>query len=294
MNTKLEAAKRRCLKLLRDETNKEVRLQRTVFFCCFFRLHYTKLLSLPTIDFEMQSKNQPINKILFELALKKQFIHGICSFSDRWCDRCTKTQHCMSFAYRKQIKEIDISLIENDLANERFWNGLNSVLQNNSNTFDNPFESDKLSIEELAEIYKSEAGNWLVKNKKVCDEKADLFLLDYGENEHISFADSIEIIQRYSSLILNRIERSLKDKEERSANPDVEDKLNPYRDNVGSAKVAAILTDRSVAAFILLSSEMKENEKEIANFIYQLQEIKARILLIFPNAMQFIRPGFDE
>lgn len=242
----------------------------------------------------MQSKNQPVNKILLELALKKQFIHGICAFSDRWCDRCSKTQHCMSFAYRQQINGIDISLIENDLANERFWNAINGVLQKNENILDNSFEPGKLSIEELAENYKTEVGNWLVKNKKVCDDKADLILLNYGENEHISFADSIEIIQRYSSLILNKIERSLKDKEERSVNPDVEDKLNPYRDNVGSAKVAAIITDRSVAAFLLLGSEMKENEKEIASFIYQLQEIKTRILSIFPNAMQFIRPGFDE
>ncbi len=244
----------------------------------------------------MQSKNQPLNKSLLELALKKQFIHGICNFSDRWCDRCTKTQRCMSFAYRQQIKGIDIDLANNDLKNERFWKAINEVLNNDSGSLIkeiniNPTE---LSVEETAVKYKTAIENWLTENSATFEEKAKLTVLKYGENEQITFAEIIEIIKRYSSLIHNKIERSLKDLEERKVNPDLEDKLNPYRDNVGSAKVAVLVTDRSVAAFLLILQEMKNNHEEIKDFIKELLQIKNQIEQIFPGVMQFIRPGFDE
>jgi len=244
----------------------------------------------------MQSKNQPLNKSLLELALKKQFIHGICNFSDRWCERCTKTQHCMSFAYRQQIKRVDIDLVNNDLKNERFWNAINKVLNNDSTSLIKKIKINptELSVVETAAKYKTAIENWLTENSAVFEEKAKLTVLKYGENEQITFAETIEIIKRYSSLIHNKTERSLKDLDERKVNPDLEDKLNPYRDNVGSAKVAALVIDRSVAAFLLILPEQKNSNKEITEFIKELLQIKTQILQIFPGAMQFIRPGFDE
>ncbi len=245
----------------------------------------------------MQSKNQPSNKSFLKLALKKQFIHGICSFSDRWCERCTKTQHCMSFAYRQHIKGVDMDLVDNDLANERFWNAIESVLKNKGSfsSFKVDFsETDEKLITESALNYKSQIESWLVENKLVNKEKAGLKLLEYGENEQITFADCVEIIRRYSSLIPNKVERSLNEKDERGKNPDITDKLNPYRDNVGSAKVAVIAVERSIAAFLLLQNELNEDEKIISDLMNQLLEIKNQTLTIFPDAMQFIRPGFDE
>ena len=245
----------------------------------------------------MQSKNQPSNKSFLELALKKQFIHGMCSYSDRWCERCTKTQHCMSFAYRQHIKGVDIDLVDNDLANERFWNALESILENKGSfsSFNVDFsEADKKALMELALNYKSQIESWFVENRLVNEEKARLKLHEYGENEQITFADCVEILRRYSSLVPNKVERSLNEKDERGKNPDITDKLNPYRDNVGSAKVAVIAVERSLAAFLLLQNKLKEDEKIISDLMNQLLIIKALTLTIFPDAMQFIRPGFDE
>jgi len=244
----------------------------------------------------MQSKNQSLNKSLFELALKKQFIHGICNFSDRWCDRCTMTSRCMSFAYRQQIKGVDIDLANNDLKNVRFWNAINEVLNNDSASKITNLKIDttELSIVEIAAKYKTAIENWLADNSSILEEKAKLTVLRYGESEQITFAESIEIIKRYSSLIQNKIERSLKDLDERKVNPDLEDKLNPYRDNVGSAKVTAIVIDRSVATFLLILNELEDSSKEIKDFIKVLLQIKNQIEQIFPGVMQFVRPGFDE
>ncbi|HSO88229.1 MAG TPA: hypothetical protein VLQ91_16875, partial [Draconibacterium sp.] len=82
------------------------------------------------------------------------------------------------------------------------------------------------------------------------------------------------------------------DLDERLAEP--EDEYDLMSDNLGSAKIALIAIDRSVAALSAMYSAMPENEDDYLKFLSQLSQIKKMMLETFPGAMGFKRPGFDD
>jgi hypothetical protein len=62
----------------------------------------------------------------------------------------------------------------------------------------------------------------------------------------------------------------------------------------GSAKVALISINRSLAAWSTLLKIMDEYKKPIMEIIVLLRKIKSVAENEFPKAMAFIRPGLDE
>jgi hypothetical protein len=74
---------------------------------------------------------------------------------------------------------------------------------------------------------------------------------------------------------------------------DEEDEYYMY-DNLGSAKIALIAIDRSIAALGYMLERMPEYEDDLLNFLITLSKIKNKVLAAFPKAMEFKRPGFDD
>ena len=247
---------------------------------------------------KMHSKNQPLKKSLLEMAGDGKFISGICNYCNRWCERCSKTQNCLSFASEQFKKGIDAEQINNDTENKKFWNAIEEILKLDSNDL---IKSTKVKFAEkdsqnnlilLARQYENSLKNWFTKNSFSFEEKAKL-VVAYYNNKNIIFSDATEILKWYSKFISKRILRSLNNLNERkTGNP--EDAKNPYLDNIGSAKNTILACDHSMAAFTLLYAEMEEHQNEIQIFINQLIEIKNRLLEIFPEVLQFKRPGFDR
>jgi hypothetical protein len=66
------------------------------------------------------------------------------------------------------------------------------------------------------------------------------------------------------------------------------------KDSDGSAKVALIGVDRSMTAWRLMQLAAPETEPSIIPLILQLARLRNRIETEFPEARQYIRPGFDE
>ena len=66
------------------------------------------------------------------------------------------------------------------------------------------------------------------------------------------------------------------------------------RDADGSAKVALIGIDRSLAAWAALRSHFPDQEDAILDFLLRLARIRRQAEKLFPNARAFVRPGFDE
>ena len=66
------------------------------------------------------------------------------------------------------------------------------------------------------------------------------------------------------------------------------------KDSDGSAKVALIGIDRSIAAWRMMQLSLPEREKSIVPLILQLDRLRRRLENSFPEARDFIRPGFDE
>ena len=65
-------------------------------------------------------------------------------------------------------------------------------------------------------------------------------------------------------------------------------------DQCGSAKVAILSIDKSIVALDTILGNIPDSEKDTLNLLAKLQKIKRMMLLEFPQAMSFIRPGLDS
>ena len=66
------------------------------------------------------------------------------------------------------------------------------------------------------------------------------------------------------------------------------------RDSDGSAKVALIAIDRSISAWKLIYDLRLEAADSIQPLLFQLDKMRSETETEFPNARDFVRPGFDE
>jgi len=65
-------------------------------------------------------------------------------------------------------------------------------------------------------------------------------------------------------------------------------------DSNGSAKVALIGIDRSIGAWAKLYELFPDQSDTILDILLQLDRLKKKIDITFPNAQHFKRPGFDD
>lgn len=72
-----------------------------------------------------------------------------------------------------------------------------------------------------------------------------------------------------------------------------EDEEDILKDSDGSAKVALIGIDRSIAAWGILLNHFQKQEDELLEILVILERLRKRVEKEFPNARSFTRPGFD-
>ena len=66
------------------------------------------------------------------------------------------------------------------------------------------------------------------------------------------------------------------------------------KDSDGSANVALIAIDRSMAAWGQMHNHFPAHRDQILSIIKHLDSLRQRVEKVFPEARKFIRPGFDE
>ena len=66
------------------------------------------------------------------------------------------------------------------------------------------------------------------------------------------------------------------------------------KDSDGSIKVALIAIDRSLSAWRIMQMEFPERTASIADLLIALGGLRQATERAFPEARDFIRPGFDE
>ena len=66
------------------------------------------------------------------------------------------------------------------------------------------------------------------------------------------------------------------------------------KDSDGSAKVALIGIDRSLAAWGILLKYFPSQEDEIFPILVHLEQLRKNTEKAFPDGRAFVRPGFDE
>jgi hypothetical protein len=238
-------------------------------------------------------------RTLTELANNPDLISGIYNYCDRWCERCPLTSRCLVYATEQ---EEDDSLECSDTRNEAFWRKLDSIF----------LETRELIVEWAKEagvnLYETGEENearhhrkrLLVDNhplaksgKKYANAASDWFrefdqTIETGDSECLE--DAREVIQWYQYQIAVKTIRALSGRREEE-----DPRLGEFpKDSDGSAKVALIGIDRSIAAWRLMQLSLPHRAESIVPLILQLERLRYRLEKGFPEARDFVRPGFDD
>jgi hypothetical protein len=65
------------------------------------------------------------------------------------------------------------------------------------------------------------------------------------------------------------------------------------KDSDGSAKIALIAVDRSIAAWGQMHQRLPQREDDILDILVHLDRLRRKTETVFPNARAFVRPAFD-
>ena len=228
---------------------------------------------------------------LTELANNPDLISGIYNYCDRWCERCPLTSRCLVYATEK---EEDGSSQTHDLTNEAFWRKLGTVFQETRDmiaewTREAAIDLDRAEEEDDPSQRKKKRRQvdnhpLACAGKKYANDASDWF----RELDQVVDWDAREVIQWYQYQIAVKTMRAL------SARIDEQETTDFPQDSDGSAKVALIGIDRSIGAWRLMQLSLPERESSIVPLILQLERLRQRIEKAFPEAREFVRPGFDE
>lgn len=250
---------------------------------------------------------------IINLAKDKRFISGIYNYCDRWCERCPQTSRCLNYA----MGEEEFSDPETrDVNNEAYWKKMSEIMQTTIEMLNDMMISAGLDPEKLddEEDVEERAVEEAAKNHLVCrmameyidmvrewmDNAEDLFFatgpeISSGDEDDIetgSQQDTIKVIQWYQPQIYVKLMRAVSGSLEE---PDSFENDHYASDSDGSAKVALIGIDRSIAAWGTMNALLPGiYANDIKNILIHLDQLRKNVEKTFPNARKFIRPGFDS
>ena len=248
-----------------------------------------------------------------------KFIPGIYNYCDRWCERCRFTARCKNYALSEGLRTNPES---RDVQNETFWQNMNEIFrmtlemvnemavregidQNPPDVKTAPAKGKLVKdatinheCSHAAKVYGKMVNTWFESAEAVFREKgselrmkAQLKLPHADPSaEAASLIDAVEVIRWYQYQIYVKLMRALHGLlEENQKNSG-----NSLKDSDGSAKVALIAVDRSIAAWGKLREHLPEQGDDILDLLVHLGRIRKKAEQTFPNARAFTRPGFDE
>jgi hypothetical protein len=184
-----------------------------------------------------------------------------------------------------------------DIHNEAFWKKLGSIFQETRQMIAD--WAREAGVDLTAPGPEDEARHrrkrQLVDNhpltragKKYANAAGDWFR-ELDQSIDLDSEDACEVIQWYQYQIAVKTMRALSARGE-----ELEEDLELPKDSDGSVKVALIGIDRSMAAWRMMQLSLPERADSIVPLILQLEMLRTRLETAFPEARDFVRPGFDE
>jgi len=242
---------------------------------------------------------------LERLAAEKRFIPGIYNYCDRWCERCPQTSRCLNFS----ISEEEFSDPEaQDIRNEAFWNKLSGILGETLELLRESAEKWGIELETLVsmdDIENIKAKDVAAENHLLCraakrysewvedwfrGRETLFFETAAAAREGVSLEEAFEVIRWYQYFICAKVMRAVRGKIEEE-----EERCDEFAsDSDGSAKIALIAMDRSIAAWAVIRHYITEGAKEVIDVIAFLDGLRQAMEKTFSSARSFIRPGFDR
>jgi hypothetical protein len=254
-----------------------------------------------------------------KLAENPNFIPGIYNYCDRWCERCPFTSRCMNFALSEEQFDDPQT---HDINNEAFWEKLSEIFQFTlemvkETAQEHGIDLDSIDLQQVADeretirnsaknhecpcaakVYGQMVNNWFDSSTDLFEEKADDLGLqvrlelpgfDLAE-EADNLKDSVDIIRWYQHFIYVKLIRAVQGKLQETSQS-----LEEYpKDSDGSAKVALIAIDRSIAAWGQMREHFPQRRDDILDVLVHLDRLRRKTETLFPDARAFVRPGFDS
>jgi hypothetical protein len=247
-------------------------------------------------------------------------IVGIHNYCDAWCQRCAFTARCAVF-YAQQAS--DRGPKSRDMANKEFWDRLHETMSDTLEMVrercvemgidpDNPLtpeeEAERQRLDEKVDAHELVrlAGDYMMSVKRWFDATEPMLKAKEDElnlrarldlpgapapgPEAAELTELLEVVQWYYTLIPPKVARAVSGLVE--GEPECADGFP--RDSDGSAKVALISIERSMAAWTKLRSHLPEQSDVILDMLVALDRLRRGLDRDFPNARAFVRPGFDE
>ena len=252
-------------------------------------------------------------KNLTDLANNANLISGIYNYCDRWCERCPLTSRCLVYATESESTDNDDTQ-NNDIRNAAFWQTLSETLadvrqqipewakqtRRDLDTFPQQNTVSRRSrhvdnhpLTKAAKHYANTASDWFRELEHNSEPTLTSAKPPTEVDRHNPqpFEDARGVIQWYQYQIAVKTMRALSGRKEEIEDPET---ANFPKDSDGSAKVALIGIDRSIAAWRLMQLSLPDRAESIVPLILQLETLRINLEQSFPEARAFIRPGFDS
>jgi hypothetical protein len=257
---------------------------------------------------------------LKRLAANPNFISGIYNYCDRWCEHCPFTARCMNFALEPEHLPADA---RQDIRNADFWAEIAGMLQASVELLhemaaEREFDLDAVDATQLmteeerrrqsaedelcsraSKAYADRTEHWLaaagdlfrLKDEALTTARR-LGLYDTDPAEEANrLSDAVAIIRWYQFQIHVKLMRAFHG---RRAEAKRAGQLAEFpQDSDGSAKVAIIGIDRSMAAWCVMLRAFPAQETGTLEILAHLDRLRRDVEREFPAARSFMRPGFD-
>jgi hypothetical protein len=270
---------------------------------------------------------------LREIARRRDFISGIYNYCDRWCERCPLTGRCLVYA-TEQADDVSADPEAHDINSAKFWSRMESIFQEAHEMILELAEEaglDREDLEDEADLFDREQHRQDAKQhelslsaRRYAEMVQQWFTEEFAVEESvhddttgksknteddIDVSDAIDVIRWYQFFIAAKVYRALMGLEDKSladvlaldevpgADETGADDLEfsvAGDDADGSAKISLIAIDRSSSAWRVMQSSMPEKADSIKPMLLELERLRRGTELAFPQARDFIRPGFDE
>jgi hypothetical protein len=254
-----------------------------------------------------------------KLAQKKHFIAGIYNYCDRWCERCPLTSRCMNFEINNEQFAKPETL---DIHNKAFWQKLSETFQMTLDMLKETAELEGIDLDSFdtdetealerlhlevaenhecsraAKLYSELVDDWFNSARDLFEQEADemnqnKWLEIPNENlvgRNDSFEDALQVIRWYQHQIYVKLLRAIHGYREEK--PDLSSEF--LNDVDGSAKIALIGIDRSIAAWGEIRNNFPLYDASLLKLLVHLEQLRRSVEKTFPSARAFIRPGFDK
>ncbi|MBL7963709.1 MAG: hypothetical protein JNM31_07665 [Flavobacteriales bacterium] len=253
------------------------------------------------------------------------FIPGIHNYCDRWCERCRFVAQC-----RVGIEELDAE--EGGFKERTAEESMAEVRQNFMKTMEmlrKMAAEQGIDLDAIVQDEKEverEKSRRERRREKVDEHPLSKLTMDYAVKGHCwsreqreamrevvngwaeqarmgiepeaqlrkaeQVSSALEVIERHAMLVASKTNRAIMGRVEDRGIYDEE--VGPWQtDANGSAKLAILLMEESLAAWTLLLEHMPQFTDGMLPFLGMLAQGVEWMRKEFPDAVRFIRPGFD-